>query len=535
MRALFLSLILCLASQTLSLAEVQTLVVLPFANHSKNPGLHWMSESFPELLEERLKWPNLNVLGREERLLAFDRIGIPYTSSLSKASLIKIGQELDADLLLLGEFSSDGKHIDTSVSVLDLGKSALGPSIKESGVLDQFQTICGRLAWKILAQVDPTFPLGLDAYLRRFQIIPNLAFENYVRGLIESDRAKQFWFFRQADKGHPNYAKAIFQLGKLYHQEKDYSTSSLWLQRLLRLDADILEASFLLGLNHLYLKNYDKAAAQFQRLSQVMPLNEVYSNLGIALSLRGSREGATEALQRAIEGDASDADYYFNLAYHLWRNGDFVGALKNLKEAVGRSDSDGEARYLMYKCHQALGSPAEAASAWAAAKESSPKVETWESRKQMPDLFRIQSNFDESSFRQLQLQIRQLQETKNNEGFKDKTAEALNQASQYLVARQFDQAEQLLAQTILQVPESAEARLLMGKLLEAKGEKERAVSELRASLWLKESASTRVLLSRLYLDLKRRQDAQAQAQLALELEPGNQEAREILSRSTSPE
>src|SRR5688572_1663042 len=88
----------CGASQ----AQMQTVVVLPFANQSKNAGLHWMSESFPELLEDRLKWSKLNVLGREERLLAFDRIGIPYSSSLSQASLIKIGQELDADILILG-------------------------------------------------------------------------------------------------------------------------------------------------------------------------------------------------------------------------------------------------------------------------------------------------------------------------------------------------------------------------------------------------------------------------------------------------
>src|SRR5688572_24491426 len=90
--------ILWLLSGNSSLAQLQTVVVLPFANQSKDAGLHWMGESFAEVLEDRLKWPRLNVLGRDERLLAFDRIGIPYSSSLSRASLIKIGQELDADI-----------------------------------------------------------------------------------------------------------------------------------------------------------------------------------------------------------------------------------------------------------------------------------------------------------------------------------------------------------------------------------------------------------------------------------------------------
>src|SRR5512134_3366286 len=137
----------CASSQ----AQLQTVVVLPFANQSKNAGLHWMSESFPELLEDRLKWPNLNVLGRDERLLAFDRIGIPYSSSLSQASLIKIGQELDADILVLGNFDSDGTQIKATTSILDLRKNVLKARLEEKAPLDQFQAACGRLAWKILA------------------------------------------------------------------------------------------------------------------------------------------------------------------------------------------------------------------------------------------------------------------------------------------------------------------------------------------------------------------------------------------------
>src|SRR6476620_3584853 len=130
-------------SPQIGFCEIRSVVILPFANHSRVPGFGWMSESFPELLEERLKNPALNILGREERLLAFERIGIPYVSSLSKASLIKIAEELDAELLVLGEFTSDGKQIDVSASVLELRKGVLRPLIRESGLLDHFQQVCG--------------------------------------------------------------------------------------------------------------------------------------------------------------------------------------------------------------------------------------------------------------------------------------------------------------------------------------------------------------------------------------------------------
>src|SRR5258705_4395452 len=146
----FLALCLLFFLVQKGLSEVRTLVVLPFTNVSKNPGIQWLSECLPELLEERLKWPSLNVLGREERVIAFDRTGIAYSWNSSKATLIKIGQELDAQFLILGEFSSDGKRLEVSLSSLDLRKSGLGQPVKEAGPLEEIQLLSGRLAWKLL-------------------------------------------------------------------------------------------------------------------------------------------------------------------------------------------------------------------------------------------------------------------------------------------------------------------------------------------------------------------------------------------------
>ena len=42
----------CLAQSSPS--TVATMLVLPFENRSKSPGLEWIGESFPELLSQRL-------------------------------------------------------------------------------------------------------------------------------------------------------------------------------------------------------------------------------------------------------------------------------------------------------------------------------------------------------------------------------------------------------------------------------------------------------------------------------------------------
>ena len=51
----------------------QTIVVLPFENESKAPGLEWIGESFPEVLGQRLANAALYVVSREDRAYAFDR------------------------------------------------------------------------------------------------------------------------------------------------------------------------------------------------------------------------------------------------------------------------------------------------------------------------------------------------------------------------------------------------------------------------------------------------------------------------------
>jgi len=404
---------LVLLLSTNLLAVKRTVAVVPFTNLSRNRSVRWIGETFPELLEERLKWPSLNILGRDERLTAFERMGIPYSNGLSKATLIKIGQELDSSLLIWGDFSFDGSKLKVTASLLDLSSNALSADLKEEGNLVDLQPMCSQLAWQILKSLDSSFSLSREAFVAKFPTIPNIALENYVRGLLESDRSKQLRFFRQADKAYPNFAKAIFQLAKIYHQDGDYATSSLWLQRLIKLDKNQSEARFLLGLNYLFLKNYDKAVTEFQDLVQVVPLSEVYTNWAVSLSFQGMTAAAGSAFQRALEGDPSGVDYLFNQAYHFWKTGNFSGAAEDLSEVVTRDAEDAEAHYLLYKCLQAVGKTSEATASWTLARQLNPKFEAWEMRKQIPDLFRIQTRFDEARLRRLQFEIQALQDDKS--------------------------------------------------------------------------------------------------------------------------
>jgi TolB-like protein len=73
------------------------LLIISFENSSNAAGTDWISESFPEVLSTRLSPSGFFIMGRDDRLNAFDSLGIPSGAKLSRATLYQVGQQLDAD------------------------------------------------------------------------------------------------------------------------------------------------------------------------------------------------------------------------------------------------------------------------------------------------------------------------------------------------------------------------------------------------------------------------------------------------------
>src|SRR3954462_5526361 len=98
------SVLLCVLGYCIAQTESggDTLMVLPFENRSHAPGLDWMAEAFPEVLSQRLGSANQFAVSRESRDYAFERIGIPTTAKLSRATLYRIAEQMDVDEIVIG-------------------------------------------------------------------------------------------------------------------------------------------------------------------------------------------------------------------------------------------------------------------------------------------------------------------------------------------------------------------------------------------------------------------------------------------------
>ena len=115
-----------------------------------------------------------------------------------------------------------------------------------------------------------------------------------------------------------------------------------------------------------------------------IPLNEVYNNLGAALS-RKNDPAAGDNFKKALDGDEADPDYWFNLGYSLWRQSRFDLAATNFRAVLDRSPGDQEATIILGRCLKMDGPRA-----------NDPRGEGRE---------RIKTAFEDSAYRQLQAEL----------------------------------------------------------------------------------------------------------------------------------
>jgi tetratricopeptide (TPR) repeat protein len=487
--------------------SARTLVVLPFENASKAPGLEWISESFPEVLGNRLASPALYVVSRDDRNYAFDRAGIPVNVHLSRASLFRIAEQMDVDFVVLGSYKFDGQTFTAQAQLLDMKRLHLSPEQTESGALLKLIDVQNALAWDVLQLIHPEPLPSRQQFIAAAPAIRLDAFENYIRGVTAGARPLKIKHFREAIRLNPDYTLAILQLGRTYFDGRDYEQAASWFARIPRSDPAAREAFFYLGLSAFYLGDYAKAEDAFNFVAARLPLTEVYNNLGVVVGRRGKR-AEIEYLQKAVKADPNDPDYHFNLAVALYKAGDLVGASRQLRETLNLRPADAEAKTMLDGLTS--GSLARVADA------SSPAV-----RSKIP-LQRVKRNYDETPFQQLALEIQNATELRLAKTDPHTHAEFhVTRGREYLEQGFKAEAERDFREAVQLDPTNAAAHLGLAQCLEDANDAS-ARAEAQTVLRL-HPISTEALLVLARLDLKanQTQSAEETVERVLVLEPNN--------------
>jgi tetratricopeptide (TPR) repeat protein/TolB-like protein len=482
----------------------QTVLVVPFDNQSKAPGIEWVGDAFPELLQERLNSPTLFVLPREDRIRAYDRLGIPVELHPSRATIYRIAEQLDVDLVVLGLYNFDGRNFTTTAQVLDMRRQKLLPEMHESGPLLQLIEIQTALAWDVLHTLRPQISATREDFVASAPPIRLDAFENYIRGLTAPTSEEQIQHLREAVRLNPAYPEALLQLGKACYLARRYDEAVATLARVQESDALAGEANFYSGLAAYSKGDFSRAETAFRMVVSRLPLAEVYNNLGV-VTVRNDRKAAAEDFQKAIDADPNDPDYHFNLALELNRNGDVAAASRQLHETLALKPSDTEARSML-----------DTISANANAQRGI--VPTGE----RVFLERIRTNYDESSFRQLALKIGAVAEQRLAKTDPRTHAEFHTDRGHQLLAQGFlSEAELEFREAIALDASLPSAHAGLASALEAQNKETEARSQAEEALRLRDSPEPLLVLAKLDLRDNRTDAAAEHIARALRMEPSN--------------
>ncbi len=337
--------------------KADTFAVLPFFNVSKNASLDWIGESLSESIREALASEGLVALDREDRVEVYHRLSIrPYTL-LTRASVVKIASELDAAQVVYGQFDlapppagqpiANGS-LKITARVIDLKRMRQGPEYSETGSLEDLAVLQRRLAWQTLQFAGKT-SLAEDEFVRGHPGVRVDALENYVRGLLASSPDEKHRFFTQAVRLDASFSQPCFELGRLHFQKKDYKVASGWLRKVASSDVHFREANFLLGLCLYNTGDFAGAQEAFQNVARIVPLNEVYNDIGAAQSRLNLPE-ALDNFKKALDGDPTDPAYQFNVGFALWKLGEFDKAAARFRAVLERDPRDAEASAMLERC-----------------------------------------------------------------------------------------------------------------------------------------------------------------------------------------
>ncbi len=503
-----------IAAQTQTAPSGHLILVLPFENRSAQPNnIDWISESMPEVMNRRLESAGFLPIGREDRLYALDHLGLPPNFRPTRASTIRLAQNLDADSVIIGSYSSDGKRITMTARILDISGLKLSAPIEEQAELPRLLDGINSLAWKLVRQFDPAYPVAEQTFVAADAKLPLSAFENYIRGLVEDSPAERIKHLKEAVQLDPAYYPAWLALGRMYFHEQEYELASAAFSKIPKTEPSALGASFYRGLASFYTGNYVQAEESFAFVATQLPLSEVINNEAVAASRRN--HDAASLFQQAISADPKDPDYHFNLALALRRRNDIPGAMREVGECLKLRPQDTEAQALLASLETAASSPTPLKTNAFLAPGAANTNPTG-------PLERIKRNYNEAAFRQAAYEIDQMQAMKleslppaaRSTAYAKAGARSLNSGLLLEAERQFQEA--------LRADEgNAAAHAGLAEIRERSGDADGARQQANESLQASPNADAHVVLARLDMQAGQLSSAAGEVTQALKLDPKN--------------
>ena len=503
-------------------------LVLPFDNPKQDARLAWMREGAAVLLTDLLAASGEPVIDRQERLRAFDRLQLPATAGLSRASSIKVGQVVAASVVVIGTLELSGDQLVARGRVVRLDTGRLLPDVQASGALTDVFAVFSRLAQLVrgTSAAPPAVPAD------RLPPSPQV-FELYIKGLVDETPATAVVFLQQALKAAPQFDQARLAMWDLHTEAAEHQRALDVLSGIRAESRYSREGRFRRSLSLMSLKRFDDALQTLRALQADERSAAVTNAIGVAELRRTATPQpgrATYYFSQASQIDPADGDLFFNLGYAYWLDRDPRATIYWLREAVRRNPGDGDAHFILGVALHQTGATAEAAREHELATRLSSKYAGWGARAVAGDpvprgLERLAEGLTPSATR--------VDSILTTVGQRDQEALAAFHldAGRRAYQREADrEAIQELRRALYLSPYLAEAHLMLGRLHLRGGRAEEAVAALKIALWSEETVAAHVALAEAYLQVQDTASARSEIDRALVLDPKAEDALAVKAK-----
>jgi hypothetical protein len=231
-----------------------------------------------------------------------ERNGLPFSAKLSRASMLRVAQDLDADFVVFGSFTSDGKTLTIESRVLRTDPLMLLPAVRESGTLDSLMEMQSKVVWRLLSESDKAYRPTLAEFSKAQHSLRLDAFEHYIRGLLASEDEPRLRELREASRLEPAWPDPYFALAETYFARNDCATALSYLAHVPPAHDRYLEALFSTGVCRLQMNQPERAEEVLTSLQAALgadnkndaqaggsgaDLPEILNNLAIAKARQG--------------------------------------------------------------------------------------------------------------------------------------------------------------------------------------------------------------------------------------------------------
>ncbi len=492
------------------------LVVFP--SDGGTSGAAWIGAFVAEVLPHDLELLRVPVVDRSDRLRAQEALGVP-AAPLTRATSVRIAESLGASRVVLGIHELDGQTVTLSLRILDVDAGTLSAPFRASGPLTGLADLAHGLAWDI-ALAGPTRPsITRDELSKLRTPIRFEAIRAFGEALAVREPAQRQKLLRRALAAAPDYDEARLALGELHLQAREHAAAHDVLAKVAGTSPFVRTARFLDGRALLELGRYREAAALYAALAASDPTPAVLNNHALAL-LRIGAPGAkaSDELRHAVEGGAGVRELPFNLGWALLTEGDAEAAGFWMRGVVRQDPSDAHARLVLVWALRQANRAEEADEEWAGLVAVAPSYESLAT----PDLGR--------HFERILPSERLLVLDQAGRSDAELSAVHLGRADKLAEAGDKEGSLRELTQAAYVNPYDARAHLMLGRAERERGNLDKAVNELRVSLWCRDDNAVRLELAALLKQLGRSAEARAEAQKVLKSDAGNASARELADK-----